>query len=78
MPDKLNIAPLINQDNGLLATIHANSIAMSKVALNDNTISEESKLIIEQLANQIQLYYNKIISNKEKTISDIGSDIKTA
>ncbi len=62
MPNNINISTLINQDNGLIATIHANSMAISKIAMSDNTISEESKDIIEQLTSQNQIYIAKLAS----------------
>lgn len=46
-----------DQDGGILLAIYANSLAIATIALNDNSISEESKLVIEQLKIQTQALF---------------------
>lgn len=53
---------LLQQDGGIVRTIFANSQAIAKIALSDNSISEESKMIIEQLALQNDILHNKYLS----------------
>jgi hypothetical protein len=57
---------LKNQDGGLLRTIYANSLAIAEIALNDNNISDQSKLVIEQLKMQTQMFYQEAENNLKK------------
>lgn len=49
---------LKNQEGGLLHALYANALAIAKLALNDNTCSEETKEVIQALKVQTIVIYN--------------------
>jgi hypothetical protein len=49
---------LASQDNGIIDNLFATGMAISSLAINDNTISEESKAIIEVLQFNLRSAYS--------------------